>query len=47
LRPGLPPESAIPSALNTGTKNRLPLFTLFTTNAISMIGNVLTMIAIP
>ena len=33
--------------LNTRTKNRLPLFALFTANAISMVGNVLTMIAIP
>ncbi len=35
------------TALDTGRRNRLPLFALFTANAISMIGNVLTMIAIP
>jgi MFS family permease len=35
------------STLNSSTRNRLPLFALFTANAISMVGNVLTMIAIP
>jgi MFS family permease len=35
------------SRLNSGTKTRLPLFALLTANAVSMIGNVLTMIAIP
>ncbi len=32
---------------STQSKNRIPLFALFTANAISMVGNVLTMIAIP
>src|SRR5512139_326424 len=31
----------------SSTRNRLPLLALFTANAISMVGNVLTMIAIP
>lgn len=35
------------STLVAGTKTRLPFFALLTANAISMVGNVLTMIAIP
>jgi hypothetical protein len=35
------------STLDSRTKHRLPLFALFTANAISMVGNVLTLIAIP
>jgi len=34
-------------SIQPAPRNRLPLFALFTANAISMVGNVLTMIAIP
>lgn len=37
----------MPVETSPKTKNPLPLFALFTANAISMIGNVLTALAIP